>query len=47
VVSSNLFVLVLTSGLPLAMGGGWFGSQLLPPVTAPIRRKRLGPAVYD
>jgi hypothetical protein len=34
-------VFTVISALALALAGGWFGSQLLPPVHAVSRRKRL------
>ena len=41
--SFQLISLTLVSSLCLALVGGWFGAQLLPPLYAPPRRKRLLP----
>jgi hypothetical protein len=41
--SFQLLTLTLASSMCLALAGGWFGSQLLPPIYAPPRRKRLLP----
>jgi hypothetical protein len=40
-LSFQLIVLTVVSSVALPLAGGWFGSQLLPPVSAPRRRKRL------
>ena len=41
--SFQLLTLTLASAVCLALAGGWFGSQLLPPIYALPRRKRLAP----
>jgi hypothetical protein len=40
----TLFALTLISSLTLALAGGWFGSQLLPPVVPYKRSRGIGPA---
>jgi hypothetical protein len=35
----------ISSVVPLALAGGWFGGQLLPPVIVPPRRKRMLPGM--
>jgi hypothetical protein len=40
-MSFEFIVLTVISSLALALAGGWFGGQLLPPLYALPRRKRL------
>jgi hypothetical protein len=40
-VSGQLVLITLISALFLSLAGGWFGSQLLPPVYGPARRRRM------
>jgi hypothetical protein len=41
-----LLVLLAACALALGLAGGWFGSQLFPPVCTPARRRRTGPAAF-
>jgi hypothetical protein len=40
-ITPQLLMLTLTSAISLSLVGGWFGSQMLPPVLGPARRRRV------
>jgi hypothetical protein len=40
--TATTLLLTLASTLTLGLVGGWFGSELLPPVFGPVRRRRQG-----
>jgi hypothetical protein len=44
--SPQVLVLTIFSTLSLGFVGGWFGSQLLPPVYGRPRRKRVSTAAF-
>jgi hypothetical protein len=45
-MSAQLLTVTLVASVCLSLAGGWFGSQLLPPVVHAARRRRLLSSVY-